>query len=76
MENIIRSRSMAIVLNKTEGSDAPVRNLAQGKTNTEYIIKDINTNDEELKNFLFTLGCYEGESVILYLYLLRIISSL
>nr|WP_300296317.1 FeoA family protein [Anaerosolibacter sp.] len=38
-------------------------NLAQGRINTEYIIKDIKTNDEELKNFLFTLGCYEGESI-------------
>ncbi len=40
-----------------------VTNLAEAKTNTEYIIKDINTNDEELKKFLFTLGCYEGEAV-------------
>ncbi|MFW6269977.1 MAG: FeoA family protein [Bacillota bacterium] len=38
-------------------------NLAQAKTNTEYIIKDIKTNDEELKKFLFSLGCYKGESV-------------
>jgi len=38
-------------------------NLTQAKINTEYIIKDINTNDKELKDFLFTLGCYEGESV-------------
>lgn len=38
-------------------------NLTQGKIDTEYIIKDIRTNDEELKDFLFTLGCYEGESV-------------
>ncbi|MFW5787891.1 MAG: FeoA family protein [Halanaerobiales bacterium] len=40
-------------------------NLAEADPNTEYIIKDIKTNDEELKKFLFTLGCYEGESVTL-----------
>ncbi|OEH86683.1 iron transporter FeoA [Desulfuribacillus stibiiarsenatis] len=38
-------------------------NLEQGRLNTEYIIKGIKTHDEELKSFLFTLGCYEGEPV-------------
>ena len=63
MESIIGNTSMARTLNKTEKLDGLLMNLAQGKINTEYIIKDIKTNDEELKNFLFTLGCYEGESV-------------
>ena len=30
---------------------------------TEYIIKDISTNDEEMKSFLFSLGCYSGEPI-------------
>ena len=38
-------------------------NLAEAKTQTEYIIKEINTNDEELNSFLFTLGCYSGEPI-------------
>ena len=29
----------------------------------EYIIKKINTDDEELNAFLFSLGCYVGEPV-------------
>ena len=29
----------------------------------EYIIKDIVTNDEEMKAFLFSLGCYSGEPI-------------
>ena len=29
----------------------------------EYIIKSIETNDEELNSFLFSLGCYVGEPV-------------
>jgi len=29
----------------------------------EYIIKDIKTGDDELKSFLFTLGCYDGEPI-------------
>ena len=29
----------------------------------EYIIKEIVTDDEELDAFLFSLGCYSGESI-------------
>ena len=27
----------------------------------EYIIREINTDDEELDAFLFSLGCYSGK---------------
>ena len=29
----------------------------------EYIIQQINTDDEELDAFLFSLGCYSGEPI-------------
>ncbi len=29
----------------------------------EYIIQQIDTDDEELSAFLFSLGCYSGEAV-------------
>lgn len=29
----------------------------------EYIISKIDTDDEELNAFLFSLGCYSGESI-------------
>ncbi|MBQ2967783.1 MAG: ferrous iron transport protein A [Clostridia bacterium] len=29
----------------------------------EYIIKKIDTDDEELDAFLFSLGCYSGETI-------------
>ena len=29
----------------------------------EYIIQSIETDDEELEAFLFTLGCYSGEPI-------------
>lgn len=38
-------------------------NLTHANINEEYSIKSIETKDVELKNFLFTLGCYEGETV-------------
>lgn len=29
----------------------------------EYMIEKISTDDEELESFLFSLGCYAGESI-------------
>ena len=37
-----------------------LREAAEGK---EYIIQQINTDDEELNAFLFSLGCYSGEVI-------------
>lgn len=37
--------------------------LVNGIINQEYIIKAIETNNQEMKDFLFTLGCYEGETI-------------
>lgn len=38
-------------------------NLKNSKVGVEYIIKDITTYDDELDAFLFSLGCYAGESI-------------
>jgi len=38
-------------------------NLKNAQTEREYIIKAINTEDEELNSFLFSLGCYVGEAI-------------
>ena len=38
-------------------------NLADAIIGEEYIVKDIETEDEELKSFLFSLGCYSGEPI-------------
>ena len=40
--------------------DMNLRNALEGK---EYIIKRLETDDEELDAFLFSLGCYVGEPV-------------
>lgn len=37
-----------------------LREAVEGK---EYIIKSIETDDEELDAFLFSLGCYSGEPI-------------
>ena len=38
-------------------------NLADAMIEEEYIVKEIETEDEELKSFLFSLGCYSGEPI-------------
>lgn len=38
-------------------------NLRDAKEGEEYIIRSIETDDEELNAFLFSLGCYSGEPI-------------
>ena len=37
-----------------------LKDAVEGK---EYVIQNINTDDEELDAFLFSLGCYSGEAI-------------
>ncbi len=38
-------------------------NLRAAEEGKEYIVKAIETDDEELDAFLFSLGCYSGEPI-------------
>ena len=38
-------------------------NLTKAVEGKEYIIQRIETDDEELDAFLFSLGCYSGEPI-------------
>ncbi len=38
-------------------------NLTTAQEGKEYIIQRIETDDEELNSFLFSLGCYSGEPI-------------
>lgn len=40
-----------------------VMNLRNAEEGKEYIVKSIETDDEELDAFLFSLGCYSGEPI-------------
>ena len=37
--------------------------LANAQVGEEYIVRSIETDDEELDAFLFSLGCYSGEPI-------------
>ena len=42
-----------------------VMTLLEGNIGETYTIKDINTTDEDMNAFLFRLGCYSGEPIIM-----------
>ena len=37
--------------------------LKDAQAGKEYIIRSVETDDEELNAFLFSLGCYSGEPI-------------
>jgi ferrous iron transport protein A len=37
--------------------------LNDAEVGKEVIVKSIETDDEEIRGFLFTLGCYSGEPI-------------
>ena len=39
--------------------------LLDAEPGQTYIIKEINTDDDEMNSFLFRLGCYQGEPITL-----------
>ncbi|BES66709.1 hypothetical protein SANA_31480 [Gottschalkiaceae bacterium SANA] len=54
---------LPITLSKHTRASQTVKNISHSLTNTPYQIKEIQTNDQELKDFLLTLGCYRGETI-------------
>ena len=46
-------------------------NLMAAEEGKEYIIQRIETDDEELDAFLFSLGCYSGEPITVVTHLKR-----
>ena len=40
-----------------------IMNLTKAQLGQEYVIRKIDTEDEELNSFLFSLGCYSGEPI-------------
>ena len=46
-------------------------NLMHAEEGKEYIVRAIETDDEELNAFLFSLGCYSGEPITVVSHLRR-----
>ena len=46
-------------------------NLKSANEGQEYIVRQIDTDDDELNAFLFSLGCYSGEPITVVQHLKR-----
>lgn len=57
--NILKSR----LLNKKAELVSVNPNLTQADINVPYIIKAVEATDINMKDYLFTLGCFEGEKI-------------
>ena len=49
--------------NRKQSNQVISMNLTQAQEGKEYLVQRIETDDEELNAFLFTLGCYSGEPI-------------
>lgn len=46
-----------------QNKEEKVVNLKQAQDGVEYTISKIETDDDELNSFLFSLGCYSGQTI-------------
>jgi len=67
MDNVMKMRSVFGQMRNRERNRGTKHikqpTLTRAKMNTEYTIKMIQTDNREIQDFLFTLGCYEGEMI-------------
>ncbi|WP_372881936.1 FeoA family protein [Psychromonas sp.] len=49
--------------NNSNKTHPAAKNLSLAEINKEYVIEDVVAADKEIVNFLFTLGCFKGQTV-------------
>ena len=61
------NNNTAVAETKEESGDAAAgsRRLLDAEPGRTYIIREINTDDDDMNSFLFRLGCYPGEPITL-----------
>lgn len=65
MQERLGSANRRSVLTTSALSESQVTevNLSEAIEGKEYVVKEIETDDEELNAFLFSLGCFSGETI-------------
>lgn len=62
--NLLPDRAITLLQSKSKKTTKhTVNNLSEALINREYIIQDVVTDDQEIVNFLFSLGCFKGQLV-------------
>ena len=62
-QQMLTCKNRQAFTNKVVVFEVRVMNLCQAEVGKEYIVQRIETDDEELDAFLFSLGCYSGEPI-------------
>jgi len=65
MNSSIFNNSLALSSADLLTTQATAQNLSQAKINQDYVIKGVDAGDSAIANFLFTLGCFKGETITL-----------
>ena len=65
MNSSLFNTSLALSSEDLLTTQATVHNLSQAKVNQDYVIKGVDAGEPEIANFLFTLGCFKGETITL-----------
>jgi len=60
--NLLSGKDKTSVQETPKGTSSAT-NLFEAEMNKEYLITDVVSDDKEIVNFLFTLGCFKGQSV-------------
>ena len=64
MRSIFKEKGNGSAATGTAESNEEIT-LLEAEPGKTYIIKEINTDDDEMNSFLFRLGCYPGEPITL-----------
>lgn len=63
MDYVVKKNKLSFGFFKKSKKVDKVLNLAKAKVNEPCLIQRIDSDDIDMIEFLFTLGCYEGETV-------------
>lgn len=63
MELALKRQIIEVETHELETENSMVNDLTKVKINTTQVIRSIHTNDHAMRDFLFTLGCYEGQTI-------------
>ncbi|WP_435234569.1 FeoA family protein [Psychromonas sp. PT13] len=63
--NLFPSSATSWWTSKKSSVAMKAKNLSEAQINTEYTVKEVSTKDQSIINFLFTLGCYQGQKITL-----------
>lgn len=63
MDIVLKRQNLIDETFKVEIENSMGHDLTKVKMNTTQVIRAIQTNDHAMRDFLFTLGCYEGQTI-------------